>query len=98
VPEVVAFANGSDSVEIPADWWCPVHQRHLTYFEWKRGGCSWCDPSRLPTISRDAKGKPVSDSWKHRDKVAQRVRLLTPEQRAGTQRIEPRAFKAAEIA
>ena len=82
--QVVMGWDGTLS-EIPDDWWCPLHHRHLSFGENRRGGCAWCDPRYLPpTVRHDAKGKPLTETEKRREKTCDRVRMLTPEQRAGT--------------
>ena len=82
MPRTLA-ANGIVQIEIPSDWYCSVHRRQLTYFEWKNGGCFWCDPSRIPAVPRDKKGKPISKWWKKRDKTWTRIASMTAEERAG---------------
>lgn len=48
-----------DTVDLTADpdWNCQVHNRSLTYPEWKAGVCFWCHPERMPKIEPGKDGK-----------------------------------------
>jgi hypothetical protein len=81
-PPRLVTIHGQPIGELDSQFWCDVHQRGLTYHEWKNGGCFWCDPSRIPNmqvpIGKD--GKPVP-SWDARMKVWSAIRDMTAEQR-----------------
>jgi hypothetical protein len=62
---------------IPADWLCPVHQRHLTYFEWQARACFWCHPEAIPW---DAAAKRDGKGWEVRKKRWEQIRALSAEE------------------
>lgn len=72
--------------DIPEDWWCGVHRRHLSYHEWKTSACWWCQPEMIPKVNlaelpKNKEGK-LASGWDNRIKEWDSVRNMTPEQRA----------------
>jgi hypothetical protein len=67
---------------VPADWWCDVHGRHLTYPEWRAGACFICRPEKIPivTVRNTSSGKP-SATLVARKKLYERIRALSAEER-----------------
>jgi len=59
-------------------FWCPVHQRHLTWYEFRAETCFWCEPDAIPW---DEAAKHDTPGWEARKKVWGSIRDLTPEQR-----------------
>lgn len=59
-------------------FWCEVHRRGLTWWEWKSGGCFWCDPGLIPM---DEAEKHDTPGWAQRKKVWQSILDLTPDER-----------------
>jgi len=57
-------------------FWCSIHHRDLTFYEFKAGGCFWCRPDLIPPGP-----DPATPGWEARRKIYDRIKNLTAEER-----------------
>lgn len=59
-------------------FFCQVHHRHLTWYEYRAGACFWCHPDKIPW---DETAKHEGKGWEERRKIWRGVRDMPTDER-----------------